>query len=113
MRNILTKLQLHSRMDAVMYAVHERRFDVPRPLTARPGSDGLAVLSATRHRDGVLPELLKGVGRACGGWRRPGKRATAEVRDLSQRLGVCSLSTQPATRSRIVEVLDRGAVLAG
>jgi DNA-binding NarL/FixJ family response regulator len=28
-RNILEKLQLHSRMEAVMYAVRERLFDVP------------------------------------------------------------------------------------
>jgi DNA-binding NarL/FixJ family response regulator len=28
-RNILEKLQLHSRMDAVMYAVREKLFDVP------------------------------------------------------------------------------------
>jgi DNA-binding NarL/FixJ family response regulator len=28
-RNILEKLQLHCRMDAVMYAVRERLFDVP------------------------------------------------------------------------------------
>jgi DNA-binding NarL/FixJ family response regulator len=28
-RNILEKLQLHSRMDAVMYAMRENLFDVP------------------------------------------------------------------------------------
>jgi two-component system NarL family response regulator len=28
-RNILEKLQLHSRMDAVMYAVREKLLDVP------------------------------------------------------------------------------------
>jgi two-component system NarL family response regulator len=28
-RNILEKLQLHSRMDAVMYAVREKLLDIP------------------------------------------------------------------------------------
>jgi DNA-binding NarL/FixJ family response regulator len=28
-RNILEKLQVHSRMDAVMYAMHEKLIDVP------------------------------------------------------------------------------------
>jgi two-component system NarL family response regulator len=30
-RNILEKLQLHSRMEAAMYAVREKILDVPQP----------------------------------------------------------------------------------
>ena len=42
-RNILEKLQLHSRMEAVMYAVREKLLDIP--VTARTGL-GLSALPA-------------------------------------------------------------------